>query len=537
MPIDPSIPLRATAPQTPSMGDLLGGAMQMRVAKDEMEERRRRREESDAVQQAFSDAGGDPRKALPGVMSASPTTGLALQKSISDTDASDIQLKIARLNHDSLVTSKIANAFAAVEDDDQQGWDQAISSLKASGIDTSRIPTVVSNKLRDYYFNQAVGYKEAAELEIARLRAKEPKVVGDNLVDPSGKVLFAGKKQDTRDLRQQALEALRSGDLEEYRKIMKVAKDYGDNTRDQDAGQGSGSAGASGDFAKTGEEFLSTIPQNWRRLVKQIGDYMVDPNRAVAARGGSRERVMQWVAQYNPAYDSSLFSNRAPTRRAYTTGTQGQQITALNTAIGHLDQLASLTEQLNNSSFTPANRVWNELRQMFGDAAPTNFETLKESLAAEVDAVMSKGAATVSGRQAAKEQMHNASSPQQLAGYVRTLIPLLGSRLSALDYAYHQAMGADDPFKALSGPARSVLEKYGFDPDDPIHHGNTEGPIDQKTGASARSASSQGSLRTPSITVPKEAEQFLRNAPPNTILRGPGGVRLTLSDGKVMEVK
>jgi hypothetical protein len=223
-------------------------------------------------------------------------------------------------------------------------------------------------------------------------------------------------------------------------------------------------AGAPGDYTKTGDEFLQTVPAQWRQTVKKIANYDEDPTKVASMRGGMREQLMQWVNQVNPAYDASQFSNRAPTRKAYTTGTQGQQINALNTAIGHLDQLIPIAEKLNNGSFVPGNEVMNRLSSMFGSQQVTNFETLKDALAGEVASVLSKGAATVSGIQAEKEKIKGASSPQQLAGYVKTLIPLLGSKLSALDYQYHQAMGPDDAFSALSPTSKSTLARYGFDP-------------------------------------------------------------------------
>ena len=60
----------------------------------------------------------------------------------------------------------------------------------------------------------------------------------------------------------------------------------------------------------------------------------------------------------------------------------------------------------------------------------TNFDTLKDALAGEVDSVLSKSGATVSGIAAAKEKINGANSPTQLAGYAKTIIPILGPKLS-----------------------------------------------------------------------------------------------------------
>jgi hypothetical protein len=221
---------------------------------------------------------------------------------------------------------------------------------------------------------------------------------------------------------------------------------------------------APGDWDKTGDDFLQSIPKQWRKTVEKIAHYDEDPTKVASMRGGNRETMMQWVNQVNPGYDSTLFGNRAPTRKAFTTGTQGQQINAINTAIGHIDQITGLAAQLGNSNTVPVNQWRNIGKTMFGSDSVTNFDTLKDALAGEVAGVMAKGGATVSGIAEAKQKINASNSPQQLAGYVKTLIPLMGSKLTALDYQYHQAMGPDDSYSALSPDSKRILAKFGFDP-------------------------------------------------------------------------
>jgi hypothetical protein len=230
-----------------------------------------------------------------------------------------------------------------------------------------------------------------------------------------------------------------------------------------------------GDFTLTGDDFIKTIPLQSRRTVEKIAKYDEDPTKVVSMRGADREKVMAWVNQVNPAYDSSMFSNRAPTRKAYTTGAQGKQITSLNTVIGHLDQIVGVAEKLNNSDFVPGNKAANELLTMFGSDKATNFDGLKDAVAGEVAGVLANNGATVDAVKEARGRISAASSPQQLAGFVKTLIPVMGSKLSALDYNYHQAMGADDPFSALSPESKRILTKHGFDPSHPTLAGEPSG--------------------------------------------------------------
>ncbi len=140
----------------------------------------------------------------------------------------------------------------------------------------------------------------------------------------------------------------------------------------------------------------------------------------------------------------------------------------------------------------------------------SNFDTLKDALSAEVASVLSKGQATVSGIADAQSHIKNSQSPAQLAGYINTLIPVMGSKLSALDYQYHQAMGEKDPFSALSPEGKKVLEKYGFDPAHP----------EQKLNAS-------------SVQVPANVAAALKDKKPGKHTLSDGSVWIKAADGTV----
>ena len=227
-----------------------------------------------------------------------------------------------------------------------------------------------------------------------------------------------------------------------------------------------------GDFTKTGEDFLSTIPKQWQPTVRKIAAYDEDPAKVTTMRGGMRETVMQWVNQYNPEYKADQFAIRRPTRQAFTTGTQGQQINAINTAIGHIGLIPKLAAAMKNGSFVPGNEVYNTVKTAFGSDAVTNFDTLKDALSGEVASVLAKGGATVSGIADAKAHIKNASSPEQLTGYVKTLLPIMGSKLNEFNFQYHQAMGANDPWQALSPESKATLSGFGVNPNDLMGNGN-----------------------------------------------------------------
>lgn len=196
--------------------------------------------------------------------------------------------------------------------------------------------------------------------------------------------------------------------------------------------------------------------------VKAIAEYRSSPPSARQAASPAGKALMDAVLAENPDYDASKFSVRAPTRKAFTTGPQGQQITAMNTAIEHLDQLQAASDALKNGNFVPGNDVYNRVVAMFGGSAPTNYDAIKTLLNKEVEAVANKGVPTVSGTAEQKALASSSAGPKQIKDFIDTMIPLMGSKLNALTYAYKQAMGEKDPFNPLTPEAQSILSTRGF---------------------------------------------------------------------------
>lgn len=218
-----------------------------------------------------------------------------------------------------------------------------------------------------------------------------------------------------------------------------------------------------GNFDLTGEDFLQTVPKEWRETVRKIANYDEDPNKVTSMRGGMREKVMQWANQVNPEYKTEMYGIRGPVRKAFSIGTQGQQLGAINTAIQHLDLLSQMADQLKNGNFTPGNELSQRFKAMFGSSAPTNYEGIKQFVDGEVSSVVNKGAATVSEMAAQAKNAGVGSSPEQIKGFIDSVIPLMGGKLNTLRFQYHQQMGEKDPFRVVSPEAEAVLSSRGFD--------------------------------------------------------------------------
>jgi hypothetical protein len=198
-----------------------------------------------------------------------------------------------------------------------------------------------------------------------------------------------------------------------------------------------------------------------------IANYQVPPPSPRTFATPAGQAMLDRILTVNPDYDQSLYAVRAPTRKAYTTGTQGQQLVAIGTAIQHLDLLQQAADALNNGTLKPGNAIYNALADTFGGAAPTTFDTIKEKVDKELDAVAQKGAPTVSGSAAQKAIGGRSGSPAAIKSYIDSSIQLMGGSYNALRTPYQGAMGANAPFEFLSPEAKAVLSKRGFDPDNP----------------------------------------------------------------------
>jgi len=225
-------------------------------------------------------------------------------------------------------------------------------------------------------------------------------------------------------------------------------------------GLGAGQGGATSEA--TGDAYLNTLPPGTANQVRAIAE-----GRAALPSGSTRSQaaiqLRQAVFQYDPTYSDQ----RAQVRKALTTGIDGRNIGALNTATVHLDQLGDAATALNNGSFTPANGVYQKFKQMFGSAAPTNFEGLRAAVSGEMANAL-KGVATDPEIASIKGTIDKTSSPQQLAGQINNYLGILRVKLGTYQQRYQQQIPGDSVWSPVLPSAQQVFSKHGVSgPDAP----------------------------------------------------------------------
>jgi hypothetical protein len=143
----------------------------------------------------------------------------------------------------------------------------------------------------------------------------------------------------------------------------------------------------------------------------------------------------------------------------FSTGIQGRQVNAFNTAIDHLGTMDKLSDALANNDIKAFNSLGNVIARQTGSPAPTNFDAAKQIVTAEVIKAVVASGGGVTERQEAERNFAAANSPQQLKGIINTYKQLLGGQLNSLNLQYENTTGRKDFDKKLTGEAKNVVKE------------------------------------------------------------------------------
>lgn len=208
-----------------------------------------------------------------------------------------------------------------------------------------------------------------------------------------------------------------------------------------------------------GDEYLATLPPGVRSSVKAIAEGRA-PLSSLSIRGGEREAMIQRATQYDPSFDASNAPARAATRKDFTSGVAARNVTAINTAIGHIGTLDELGDALRNKDTRLLNAVFNRIATETGSAEVNNFEIARDAVGHELMRVFRQVGASKEESEAFQNKFKSANSPEQLKGAVKTAAELLQSRIEALDDQWKRGMQTDKGYPDLLSPKSvKVMEK------------------------------------------------------------------------------
>lgn len=145
--------------------------------------------------------------------------------------------------------------------------------------------------------------------------------------------------------------------------------------------------------------------------------------------------------------------------KAWGTGKQGDNVTAINTSVQHLDLLRQLGSALENDDTQAINSIRNKYKEAFGSDIPTNFDAAKLVVSSEVSKATIGGVGAAHEREELAEKIKNAESPAQLTGAIDTYMGLLAGRLDSMELQYKNSTGKEDFQDHLLPATKNALSK------------------------------------------------------------------------------
>lgn len=179
------------------------------------------------------------------------------------------------------------------------------------------------------------------------------------------------------------------------------------------------------------------------------------PTSGRAATDPKWQALLAAAAAEDPQFDAANYATRVKTRQSFLSGPQSQNITALNTVVGHLDALDHSIDKLGNYGGFPGaalnNRVAGFIAKESGtDQRFADFNAKKTAVANELTRVFRGAGGAEADIQGYLKQLDNASSPETLHTSVKAIAELINSRLEAVADSYNQGMGlSKDPMEFL----------------------------------------------------------------------------------------
>lgn len=215
-----------------------------------------------------------------------------------------------------------------------------------------------------------------------------------------------------------------------------------------------------GDTTKTGPEYLATLAPSMRNQVQAMLDGRIPYPTGAALRSPQMQTVIAAATQADPTYDAANSKTRVATRKDFTSGKSAQNITALNTVIGHLGSLYQSAQDLHNNGFKPYNTVANALENATtGFPALKSFNLSRQAVADEMERVFRQAGGNVSEIQGWRQSFDSSSTPDEFRASVAKAMELLNSRLDALSGQYQQGMGKSvDGITFLKPHAQAIFQ-------------------------------------------------------------------------------
>lgn len=216
-----------------------------------------------------------------------------------------------------------------------------------------------------------------------------------------------------------------------------------------------------------GDDFLKTLKPSYGYQVKAYAEGKMPMPAGFALKSPYFQKVMRDVTQYDPTFDATNFGARNALRKSYEGGGKNyQELQAIGTVAGHLENLTRAADKLDNwqnlgpltSTANSLTQSWRELNQ---DPRLNDFNIAKNAVSRELTKAYQGGHITDSAVAEWQRDLNAAQTPQQLKTVIGQLNELLASKRLTLEEGYRQMMGPHalpEQFSTDNKRTRAIFE-------------------------------------------------------------------------------
>jgi hypothetical protein len=388
-------------------------------------------------------------------------------------------------------------------------------------IPMQRLETIAPQQVADWRQQQAAAAQhKAQQQEVIGLRQAASK--GDKEALSTLNVKYPedpwGKALAEREAKSQAQQAAQAKDAQaagfEERKVSademraRAARTAASSRAGDAAGQPlPGTAGLQGG------DFLNSLPERIRGQVKSIAEYR-QPMPTTRNKWG--QNITEYVNQYAPGYDASKYPARAQMRKAFSSGTQAQNLNNFGTAIAHTGRMMDSIQALNNSGVRLENTIGNVLANQAGNPKMqeniSRFRTDAQALANEAGKVFKGTGGSTEAENTAMLRLLDENAPiASQIGAAKELAELMYSKVGEYEYQWNKEFQGDQPFEYISPHSRAVLKSLGISTADAAQATAPASPAaqPQRRGAPVGQTVPSGDLN---LNTPQGREQLRTQA-------------------------
>jgi hypothetical protein len=208
---------------------------------------------------------------------------------------------------------------------------------------------------------------------------------------------------------------------------------------------------------------VSRVPGQIRAQVQAVLDHR-SPMPPQGRPNMINSAVRQWVNVLDPTYDETTYGAKNKILQSYTSGAESKSINAINTAMGHADELGQAIDALGNGNV----RVLNGLAQKYqietgSSDAPTVFRLIVNRLAPEMASAYIQGGGGEGERGMNAKDFDPTLAPQLIRSNLAESIKLLRSKIGAQEQQWnttYQPTNDRDQFqnRFLTPQAKQALD-------------------------------------------------------------------------------